>query len=437
MTATNLGTLLRAEHGLFSLSDHLVQIVTHHDSVLIEQIVWDALKSESSSVSRQSSFAAAHAMLSSIAGSLGIEGPTQILDLATELFSALGLGQVRFEAGAGGGRFLGEDLLSGSGFRERYGRGSRIKHSMDAFTAGYGSAAASVAFPSDWGAFEGDETSCVARGATECAFSLARRADPQGAHHAVTRVDAEELITSEEDGDDGNDAAARTAALAAVLALTGDDRGVLRIGGGVHGEDLAHGLAGSEATEATPPGRCRLAVVPVAYRSELVFDAHHLLDKRSPELAPLFRDLVREATQASVFLAITELESTSAMSGLERPVTNEERAMRFAAIASALGWGTLSVADYGVDRIVLRAPITPEAVYFTARYGGMPGAQMPGFQGMAGAIALLAIQRDRAGPMTFADYAKIVASGPSLGVEETRSIVRGDAECEVVVTMKR
>ncbi|MFO0616224.1 MAG: hypothetical protein U0414_26760 [Polyangiaceae bacterium] len=418
---TNLGTLLRSEHGLFSLSEHLVQIVSHHDSVLIEQIVWDALGSESWSVSRQGAFAASHAMLSSIAGSLGIDGPSQILDLATELFSALGFGQLRFEAGAGGGRFTGEDLLLGSGFRDRYGRAARIKHSMDAFAAGYGSAAASVAFPSDWGAFEADEASCVARGASECVFTLSRRADAQRASQAATRGDADELVTSEADEDDGNDAGARATALATVLALSSDERGILRVG----------------AAPPSPHERARLALVPVGYRSEIVFDAHHLLEKRSPELAPLFRDLVREATQASVFLTITELEGALAMAELERPVTSEERAHRFAAIASALGWGTLSVADYAVDRIVLRAPITPEAVYFTARYGGMPGAQMPGFQGMAGAIALLTMLRDRVGPATFADYAKIAATGPTLSVEETRSIVRGDAECEVVVTIKR
>jgi hypothetical protein len=431
---TNLGTLLRSEHGLYSLSEHLVQIVSHHDSVLIEQIVWDALGSESWSVSRQGAFTASHAMLSSIAGSLGIEGPSQILDLATELFGALGFGQLRFEAGAGGGRFFGEDLLLGSGFRDRYGRSARIKHSMDAFAAGYGSAAASVAFPSDWGAFEGDESSCVARGASECAFGLSRRADAQRSNHAVTRGDAEELVTSEadDDDDDGNDAGARAAALATVLALSSDERGVLRVSPRAPGD-------GSDAHSdaVPPPSRSRLALVPVGYRSEIVFDAHHLLEKRSPELAPLFRDLVREATQAAVFLTITELESAGGMRELERPGTSEERAHRFAAIASALGWGTLSVADYAGDRIVLRTPITPEAVYFTARYGGMPGAQMPGFQGMAGAIALLTMLRDRAGPATFEDYAKIAATGPSLTVEETRSIVRGDAECEVVVTMKR
>lgn len=428
---TNLGTLLRSEHGLFSLSEHLVQVVSHHDSVLVEQIVWDALGSESTSVSRHAAFASTHAMLTSIAGSLGIEGPTQILDLAAELFGALGLGQLRFEAGAGGGRFAGEDLLFGSGFRDRYGAATRIKHSMDAFAAGYGSAAASVAFPSDWGAFEGDETSCVARGASECAFSLARRAEPSRGFAAVTRADAEELVTSEDDEDEtGTDSAARAAALASVLALTSDERGILRIPGPTRSTD--------GSGDAIPlPSRGRLALVPAAYRAETVFDAHHLLEKRSPELAPLFRELVREATQASVFLTVTELESTPAMAELDRPATSEERALRFAAIASALGWGALSVADYSNDRIVLRAPITPEAVYFTARYGGMPGAQMPGFQGMAGAIALLATQRDRHGPATFEDYAKLVTTAPSLGVEETRSIVRGDAECEVVVTLRR
>ena len=108
---TNLGTLLRSENGLFSISDHLVQAVSHHDSVLLDQAVWDALGSESWAVSRQAAFATSYRMLSSIAKNLGIDGATQILDLAAELFGALGLGQLHFEANPGGGGFTGEDLL--------------------------------------------------------------------------------------------------------------------------------------------------------------------------------------------------------------------------------------------------------------------------------------------------------------------------------------
>jgi hypothetical protein len=377
---TNLGTLLRSESGLFSISDHLVQAVSHHDSVLLDQAVWDALGSESWAVSRQAAFATSYRMLGSIAKNLGIDGPTQILDLAAELFSALGLGQLHFEANPGGGGFTGEDLLFGAGFRERYGPRLVIKHRMDAFAAGYGAAAASVAYPSDWGSFEAEETSCVARGDAVCTFSLSRKPDPQRSSHAATRLDAKELVNSDEDdqGDVGTDVAARAKALELVLAATSDDRGILRLSNG-------------------DGGRSRVALLPVSYRAELVFDALHLLEKRTPDLAPLFLALVRESTQAAAFLKIAELEAAPAMAALDKPATSEERAMRFAGIASALGWGHFTVSEYAPERrLVLTTQVTPEAVYYTSRYGGAPRVELPGLQGVAGAIALLSQLRERA-----------------------------------------
>ncbi len=397
--------------------------------MLIYQAVWDALGSESWAVSRHAAFSTSYRLLSSIAQNLGIEGAPQILDLAAELFAALGLGQLHVEVNAGGGGFTGEDLLLGSGFRERYGQRLAIRHRMDAFAAGYGAAATSVAFPSDWGTFEAEETSCVARGDAVCTFSLTRKPDPQRAGHAVTRHDANELVPEELDDEAmGSDPAARSAALDLLLGATSDDRGVVRL---------------TPQNGASPVGS-RLALLPVSYRGQLVFDALHLLERRSPALAPLFVALVREATQAAVYLAIAEIDRSPGLLRLDRPATSEERAVRYSAIASALGWGSFAVAEFIPERrLVLKSPVTPEAVYYTTCHGGAPGVELPGLQGVAGAIALLTHEasahvasRDHHVPR-FEEYPDVVRRGPDLRIEEARSIVRGDAECEIVVEMSR
>jgi hypothetical protein len=181
--------------------------------------------------------------------------------------------------------------------------------------------------------------------------------------------------------------------------------------------------------------------LPVSYRAELVFDALHLVEKRTPDLAPLFLSLVRESTQAAAYLQIAEIDRSPAFDKLDRPATSEERAMRFAGIASALGWGLFSVNEYVPERrLVLTAPITPEAVYYTCRHGGAPGVELPGLQGVAGAIALLSHRTSPAkahASTRFEDYVELVRTGPDIRVEEARSIVRGDAECEIVVELTR
>ena len=117
----NLGTIVRPvpNAGLFAVSDQIVIGGTHHDAVLLDQAVWDALGSEGWAVRRQAAFDASYALIGAIAKRLGIEGDREIVDLATELFGTLGLGQLRFEIGATGGEVFGTDLLFGGGCRER------------------------------------------------------------------------------------------------------------------------------------------------------------------------------------------------------------------------------------------------------------------------------------------------------------------------------
>lgn len=411
---TTFGTLVRTDLGLFSISDHLVQIVSHHDSVLLDQAVWDALGSESWAIRRQVAFDSSHRMLQTITKNLGIDAPAEILDLAQELFSALGFGHLRFFVNATGGEIVGEDLLFGAGFCERYGHEIKLNHRMDAFAAGYGAAAASLAYPSDWGSFEADETSCVAKGDEVCTFALARR--PEAPHNttAVTRMDAKQLAGAPEEraSQVDLDFTAQAAALSFVLGSSTNESGVLKAMGG------------------------RIALMPVTYRAQLVFDTIHLIEKRSPSLGPLFATLVREASQTSAFMIVSALASAAIIRESLSPTTSpEERAARYAGFASALGWGSFTVAEFIPNRrLVLAAQLTPEAVYYATRHGGAPRIEMPCFQGIVAALALLASSPDH-GPMTLESYADIRKSGPVVRVEETRSILRGDADCEAVAEL--
>jgi hypothetical protein len=86
---------------------------------------------------------------------------------------------------------------------------------------------------------------------------------------------------------------------------------------------------------------------------------------------------------------------------------------------------------------VLGATITPEAVYYAARHGGTPQSRLPGLQGLAEAIYLLTNEVDWSNAAVDVDlYRRIALDGPDLVVEETRSILSGDRECEVAVQLR-
>jgi hypothetical protein len=88
------------------------------------------------------------------------------------------------------------------------------------------------------------------------------------------------------------------------------------------------------------------------------------------------------------------------------------------------------------QRLVLSAPLTPEAVYYAARHGGTPQSRLPGLQGLAEALALLVSFVKFTGEGVTPDaYPKLARSGPIIRTQETRSILSGDRECEVAVEL--
>lgn len=439
----NLGTILRPIEGasLMTISDQLVIGSTHHETVLLDQAVSDALGSESWAVRRQAAFDASYSLIGAITKRLGIEGDREIIDLATELFATLGLGQLRFDISATGGEVIGSDLLFGGGYVERtqafltaqghedQARTIKQRHQCDAFAAGFTAAAASIAYPSDWGSFEADETRCVAKNEGGCLFTLSRRPLTFQPGEGLSRMDAEQLL--------GPDAPPESDAIPIgrttrdiVAACVANEQGIIRI------------------------SDCRFALMPAAYRAQLTFDTLHLLEKRGAanagrtaqkpndgragaRLSAIFLDLAREASRSGMFNLVGSLFECAPLRDVfgDPPTDPIERMEQLTSIAGALGWGPISVLEYTPGtRLVLGAAVTPEAVYYAARHGGTPNSRLPGLQGLSEALFLLASEVEWGErPIDPELYRRIALDGPDLMVDETRSILSGDRECEIVV----
>ncbi|HEY4121927.1 MAG TPA: hypothetical protein VGM56_28870, partial [Byssovorax sp.] len=267
--------------GLLSLGDQLVLFQSHHHALFLDQTATDALGGESWGVRRQAAFEASHALLASLCAEFGIVGAAERLDLAIELFGAMGHGRLALNVTAEGGEARGERLHYGGGFAEKYGGRLKTRRRVDAFAAGYVSAAASLAFPSDWGALEAEETACVARGDPACVLSLTRRPERARFGTVVTRplVEALPRPPADEPPTPTHPETARVAAAVTrwMADLAADDYGRVRTFG------------------------TNVAIVPVSYADQVAYDTMHLVEKRAPELFPVALALVREAAELGAF----------------------------------------------------------------------------------------------------------------------------------------
>jgi hypothetical protein len=418
---TPFGHLVReiAPYGLLSLGDQLVTYQCHHHALFLDQTVADALGGEGWAVRRQAAFEASHALLASFYAEFGIIDPEERLELAGELFSAMGQGRLVFEVTAEGGTVRGHELHYGSSFREKYGTVVRNRRPVDTFAAGFVSAAASLAFPSDWGTLEADEVACVARRDELCVFALTRRPERPRFGVVVTRPLVERLPAS---APRPTPAAARAGAeLARVL----------------HGAPLAAAAGGDEGAAFRAFG-VRLAMVPVSYENQITYDTIHLIEKRSPELFPIVATLTREAAQMGAFHLLGGALASPAWQAEHGPPAREPavRLEQLVGLCRALGWGSFEVDDLVPGRaLVLRSAMTHESAYYAARHGAATRARLFFQQGLSLSLMHLLESVDFTAeqPLAADAYEGLFRAGPRFEVHETRSPLRGDATCEVSV----
>ncbi|MDC3953439.1 hypothetical protein KEG38_06265 [Polyangium jinanense] len=414
----SLGELVRdlQPHSLLTLSDQLVYVQSHHHGIFLDQTISDALGGEGWAVRKQSAFESSHALLEAVFKTQSVEGAKDRLEVASALFSSMGHGKLVFDVAAEGGVVRGEALFYGSSFASKYGKVIRHKQPVDSFAAGFSAAAASLAFPSDWGHFEAEEVSCVGRGDGSCAFTLSRRPERPRLGVAVTRqvVASLPLKAPPLDAPASQYPQAIPSAMRVIRNLVATEEGVVR----------AFGV--------------RLAIVPVGYVNQITFDTMHLLESRTPELVPVYAALVREAAQSGAFhllggvLSSPEWAISSKATG---PV--EHRLEKFLSIARVLGWGRwYSVEFFPGQSLVVRSPTTQESIYYGTRYGASVRNRLFFQQGAVLAVMQLLHRVDFAAPnpISAASYAALFGGGGGrFHVEETRSPLRGDDMCEIVV----
>lgn len=414
---TSFGGLVReiSPHCLLTLSDQLVLYQSHHYSLFIDQTISDALGGEGWAVRRQAAFEASHALLGSIFAGAAAQTGREKLELAAQTFQAMGLGRLAFDVSAEGGAVHGANLHHGASFLEKYGGRARPKQPLDAFAAGYAAAAASLAFPSDWGQFEADELRCVGRGDDACTFALTRKPERVRFGTVIARATVEAMPVSlpERAMTEGTMEVAQ--AVSAMLdGLEADDRGR------VSAFDVS------------------LCLMPASYTSQVVFDTMHLVERRTPELFGVFGTLVGEAAQLGAFHLLGGVLASSAFRdavGVPAPIA-EQRLEQLLGIAQALGWGAIYAPSFIAGRsLVLRCPATHESIYYALRHGTTVRERLTFLQGLALAIMQLLhrIDFDEPEPLGPDSYNALFRSGTRFNVEETRSTVRGDGLCEVIV----
>jgi hypothetical protein len=421
---TPFGLLVRplAPLGLLSLGDQLVVHACHHHALFLDQTVSDALGGEGWAVRRQAAFESSHALIASFCSDFGVTDPVERLDLAGELFAAMGHGRLTFEITAEGGTARGHGLHHGASFVEKYAAILRNRRPVDAFTAGFISAAASLAYPSDWGTLEADETTCVAQlaaRAPECVFTLTRRPERPRFGAVVTRALVEQLpLPPVEEGDR------------------------LRPEADLAAADLARLLHGAPVD---PEGTSRafgvrLALVPVSYLGQITYDTVHLVEKRDPDLFPLVGALIREAAQSGAFHLLGGILASASWRAEHGPVAAdpEARFHTLVGLTRALGWGAFQPAELAPGRrLVLTARATHESAYYAVRHDATARSRLFFQQGLALALMQLLHRVDFSAeePMARGVYDSLFKSGPRLHVEEARSPLRGDPVCEVVATV--
>ncbi len=421
---TPFGLIVRplAPQGLLSLGDQLVVHACHHHALFLDQSVSDALGGEGWAVRRQAAFESAHALLASFCSDFGVTDPTERLDLAAELFAAMGHGRLTFDITAEGGTARGHGLHHGASFVEKYAAVLKNRRPVDAFTAGFLSAAASLAYPSDWGTLEADETTCIAQLAARpraCVFTLSRRPERPRFGAVVTRALVEQIPLPPADETDRLRPEVERAA--ADLARLLHDAPV-----DPEGAHRAFGV--------------RLALVPASYLGQITYDTVHLVEKRDPELFPSSapssarrRRAARSTCSAASSPRPRGAPSTGRSPPIPRPASRPSSAS-----PRALGWGSFQPTELVPGRsLVLTARATHESAYYAVRHDATARSRLFFQQGLALAMMHLLHRVDftREEPMAKGVYDSLFKSGPRLHVEETRSPLRGDAVCEVVVTM--
>jgi hypothetical protein len=407
------------DHHLDFLAEIPVLYHCHHFNLFLEQTVDDALGAARGEALRIAAARdAAYCLLKRLVEAAGAQTPPERLELAREVFAAMGQGRLDVDATATGGKAHGEYLHYGFSWLQKYGHTVRRKQPADAFAAGFAAAATEIAFDLERGSMGVAESACVARKEPRCEFELSAGASPEAHRPCVHKEESVSAVQPTFDGQAEETIAKITAGLRDFLGGVGpDERGLVEAFGVYVTLHLA------------------------TYYNRLTYDTIKIVLEKAPKSLPILEALFRESGHVCVFNTFGGILLSPEWEGLVGPVTGDpdEIIQGSLAIGRALGFGkwTLQEHDPG-KRLVVRTPSTYESTYHRTREETPDRGRCYFLQGATLAIMQLAQRVPWTEHPTLDQdtYHALFRQGVPWTVEEPRCIAKGDAYCEAVVTLE-
>lgn len=419
MAELKLNSLRRylLEHELMFLAGQPAVYHCHHFNLFLDQTIDDALGAEQSRLVRtRAAREFSHRVLAAVCDRLGAQTPPERLQVATELFSAMGHGRLELNADARGGAVRGTHLHYGFAWHEKYGQKVRRRDPADAFATGYAAAAIEVAFGLRPGTMDGTEHSCFALRAPACNIELTPTERFEEPGPPIGEAESRQASGPPEDGLYEDVIQPITIGLKEFTAgVRGDERGLVQ----AFGVFVTMHLAG--------------------YYNRISYDSVDVIQRTAPQSVGVLEDLLRESGHVCVFNTFGGILLSPEWEGLVGPPPDDPaQIVAFCmAIGRALGFGRWIVADFVPERrFVLRTPCSYESVYYRARYGVAPRPVEYMLQGAAIATAQLAhrVRWSEKPRLTPEYYQELFKGGVPWRAEQTQAIVCGAPVSEIVVT---
>ncbi len=388
----------------------------HHFNLFHDQTVEDAVGEERGFEIK--SRAAQHAvwhLLSDLVQEVGATTPAERLQAATALFPWLGQGQLELLGEAHGGEARGAHLHYSLAWREKYGAKVRRQFPIDAFAAGFATAATEVAFGVAPGTLTPQEDSCFACREPACHFAITEDGSPND----TQPVDRDAVLARVQPPIEGLEES--TIAKIAqglkdfLLQIESDERGLVQ-GFGVY---VTRHLA--------------------SYYDQTAYDTIHHIERHHAASGPAVEGLFGESGHVCVFYTAGNIILSPEWEALVGPVKGdvEEIVVACTAISRALGFGHWVVKELEPHRrLVVQSTSNYEAPFYLHRYGKATRPRCYFLANAARAFMQLAHNVDwQAKPMLDDElYQNLFKKTLKWNVEETRCQSKGDDLCEVVVT---
>ena len=386
----------------------------HHFNLFLDQTIGDALGGAAKDLRKRAGRRAAGELLRGLfqAG----QTPVERLQIAQQVFAAMGHGKLNFQVHDGGGEVHSPTLHYGTSWKEKYGAVIRRHDGADDFAAGFAAAATALAYGKRADTLEADEVACVSMRDPECRFKVGASSTPQKELAPVSRASVTDFLRAPMSGHREAEVQEITDGLNAFLAgVKPDERGLVQAFGVYVTLHLSN------------------------YYNQISFDALEKLSAEDPEMLPQFEDLLRESGHVCVFNTFGGILASPEWEGLVgKPSGNPEDIVVYCtAIARSLGFGRWSIDHFAPsDALRMKTAVNYENPYFQLRHGFANNAPEFFFQGATAAIMQLAHKVDWTGRPIFDDnlYQQLFVNDElPWSVEQTASLSLGDASSVVEV----